>query len=96
MNIGKAIKLCRTSKNVRLLDVAQKTGLSISYLSLVEQGKREANFKILEKISSALDIPMSILIFLGSDNSEFKEISPELYIKFSTLAMELISNKAIE
>lgn len=90
MNIGAAIKICRTSKGLRLQDVANKMGISTSYLSLVEQNKREPNLDFLERAATSLEIPLSILIFIGNDNTKFKEISPELYEKISNIAYELI------
>jgi transcriptional regulator with XRE-family HTH domain len=96
MNIGKAIKLCRIQKSMRLSELAFKSGLSISYLSLIEQGKRDPNISVLESIAKGLDVPLSILVFLGADNSEIKKISPELFEKISTTALELVKASANE
>lgn len=90
MNIGKAIKLCRIQKNLRQIELANTAGISMSYLSLIEQGKRDPNFSVLESIAKGLDVPLSILVFLGADNSEIKNVSPELFEKLSTTALELV------
>ena len=90
MNIGKAIKLCRIQKNLRQSDLAQTAHISVAYLSLLEQGKRDLNFSTLNIIANALDIPVSILVFLGTDGEELKEISPELFNKLSITALELV------
>jgi len=96
MNIGKAIKLCRIQKNMRQSELADLAKISISYLSLIEQGKRDPNFSVLQEISQGLDIPMSILVFLATDNSELKEMSPELFEKLSLTAMDLVKAAANE
>jgi transcriptional regulator with XRE-family HTH domain len=96
MNIGKAIKLCRIQKNMRQFELADLAKISISYLSLIEQGKRDPNFSVLQEISKGLDIPMSILVFLATDNNELKEMSPELFEKLSVTALELVKASANE
>ena len=65
MNLGKAIRLCRTQKDMSLDDLSAKAKISISYLSLLERGKRDPNFSTLESIALGLEIPVSILIFLA-------------------------------
>jgi transcriptional regulator with XRE-family HTH domain len=90
MNIGKAIKICRIQKNLRQSDLAKIANISVAYLSLLEQGKRDMNFSTLNSIANALDIPVSILVFLGTDSEELKEISPDLFNKLSITALELV------
>ena len=66
MNIGKAIKICRHQKGMTQAELAKKSDLSVSYLSLLEQNKRDASISVLEKIANSLNIPLSILLFLAS------------------------------
>lgn len=96
MNIGKAIKICRVQKKMRQADLAESSNISIAYLSLIEQGKRDPNFSVLQAISNGLDVPLSILVFLGTDNAELKEMSPELFEKLSVTALELVKASADE
>jgi len=90
MNIGKAIKICRIRKSMRQSELAALAEISTPYLSLLEQGKRDPNLSVLTAISHGLDIPLSILVFLATDNKELKEISPELFEKLSVTALELV------
>ncbi len=96
MNIGKAIKLCRTQKDMRQSELAVSADISIAYLSLIEQGKRDPNFSVLKAISKGLDIPLSILVFLATDNNELSEISPELFEKLSVTALNLVKASSDE
>lgn len=89
MNIGKAIRLCRTQKDMSLEDLASKAGISVSYLSLLERGKRDPNFSILQKISLGLGVPVSILVFLAAKD-ELNTVSPELADKLANLSLSLI------
>lgn len=92
MNIGRAIKLCRNQKNLTKTKLAELSGLSVSYLTLLEQEKRDPNLSTIDKICQALKIPLTILIFLAADSNEKKELSPELSEKLSFLALSLIGD----
>ena len=94
MHLGKAIKLCRVHKGISRSELASTTELSISYVSLLENNKRDPNLSKLHKISSALDIPISVLLFLASDKNEFESINPELAEKLSLLTLKLIEKSS--
>lgn len=91
MNIGKSIKLIRIQKDLKQIELAEKSKISVSYLSLLEQGKRDPNLSTLSNIAKALGVPLSIIVFLASDNNnEIPEISQELKEKLSYMAQKLI------
>lgn len=92
MNLGKAIKLCRTQRNLTQSDLAERARISVPYLSLLENGKRDPNLSTIENIASALNVPMSILLFLAADNTELDGISPDLAGRLSYTALRLISS----
>ena len=96
MKIGKAIKLIRNKKEINLAELADKCHISSSYLSLIEQGKRNPNFSLISKISSELKVPTSILVFLASDDKEIKELDSDLFNKLSNLTISLIQESAEE
>lgn len=96
MNISKALKLCRTQKGISKTELAQKSDLSVSYLSLLEQGKRDPNLSTIDKLCKALNIPSSIFMFLASDVNELNGISKELAEKLSLTALQLMEADANE
>ena len=61
MDIGGRVRSIRLSKELKLEDIASKTGLSKSFLSNVETGKTSPSINSLEKIAQALEIPISTL-----------------------------------
>lgn len=93
MNIGNAIKTCRTRRNISRAKLAEVTGFSVSYLSLLERNKRDPNISTLEKISDALDVPVPLLMFLASDKKEMSSISPEVAEKLSYIALKSMELK---
>lgn len=86
MNLGKAIKICRTQRGMRQADLAAGAGISTPYLCLLEQGKRDLNLPTLEAIALTLNVPVVILVFLASNEEELDELSPELVKKLSYTA----------
>ena len=66
-SIGATIRKLRSHRELTLKDLAEATGLSLSYLSLIERNKREPSLSNLERISNVFDLPPSILIFLSSN-----------------------------
>lgn len=65
MNLGKAIRLCRTQRNLTQAQLAAQAEMSVSYLSLLERDLRDPNFSTLEKVAKGLGLPVIILIFLA-------------------------------
>lgn len=90
MNISKALKLCRTQKGISKTLLAERADLSISYLTLLEQGKRDPNISTINQLCVALNIPASIFMFLASDVNELNGISKELAEKISLTALQLM------
>ncbi len=90
MNLGKAIRLCRIQKNMRQSELAERAEISVSYLSLLEQGKRDPNFSTIESIAAAIGVPVAVLMFLAATPDELDGISPELAEKISFTALRLI------
>ncbi|MFG9941109.1 helix-turn-helix domain-containing protein [Pseudomonas aeruginosa] len=44
MNVGQAIRLCRTQRGVSQSTIANRANCSVSYLSMLENNKREPTF----------------------------------------------------
>ncbi|OYX79542.1 MAG: transcriptional regulator, partial [Bradyrhizobium sp. 35-63-5] len=56
------IKVLRNWRGLTQIDMAQKTGLSQSYLSGIESGDRGGTVAALRKIAGALDVPLDMLV----------------------------------
>lgn len=79
MDIGEKLKKVRKIRKYRLKDLAEKTNLSISYLSDIENGRSTPPLQTLQILCETLDIPMYEL---------FREIEPML-VKETALNQEL-------
>ena len=64
---GVTIRILRMAAGLTISDLAQKSDISISLLSLIEKGARTPSMEVVKKISLALRIPASSLLLLLCD-----------------------------
>jgi transcriptional regulator with XRE-family HTH domain len=67
--IGEALRTIRSRKGVTQDALSKRTGLTINFLSRLENGKKGVSPQVVERIAEALAIPVSFLYLLG-DRSE--------------------------
>lgn len=85
--LGEALRLLRVLNDVKLVDLANNFGISPSYLSEVENGKKKPNLEILEKYAEHFKVrPSAILFFAeeidsGSISGKAKNIAKQKMIK---------------
>lgn len=90
MNAGYAIRFCRQQKQLSIPALAEKAELSASYISLLERNERDPPLSTLEKIASALEVPLSVLMFIGAGTEELQSLSPEIAEKLSAATLMLL------
>jgi transcriptional regulator with XRE-family HTH domain len=90
LDIGRAIKLCRSQKGWTLRDLSKRTGMTVSHLSMIERNQRDASMTAMQTLANAFGMPLNILIFLAAEPKELTGISNELKEKLSRAALELL------
>ena len=90
MNIGKAIRLCRTQRGLTQAELSRHANISTAYLSLLEQNKRDATVSVLESIAHGLEVPLNIVIFLAADKTELVGLNADIREKLSQATLELL------
>jgi transcriptional regulator with XRE-family HTH domain len=90
MDLGKAIRTCRSQKGLKLADLSKRANLSESYISLLERGERDPSLSSIEAIARALEVPVSLLVFLGSDAAETSSLPAEVREKLSAAIVQLL------
>jgi transcriptional regulator with XRE-family HTH domain len=78
MNVGQAIRLCRTQRKASQTDVAQKANCSVSYLSLLENNKRDPTLSTLIRIAGALRVPIGVLFVLAAETDDLGTVDRKL------------------
>lgn len=90
MKIGRALKTCRTAKNLSLIQLSELAGLSQSYLSMIESGKREPSLTLLEKVVKSLELPMPIFLFLAAEKDELSGLDQETIDRLSAAVLDVV------
>lgn len=69
--IGQRIRNYRTEKGLSQEKLAEMSGCHPTYIGQVERGEKNATLESIEKISSAMNVPLSKLFEkLGEDTDE--------------------------
>ena len=67
---GEALRLIRTFHDVSQSDLASDLGISRSYLSEIESGKKNPSLDLLQKYSTHFNMPLSSLILFSENAGE--------------------------
>ncbi|WP_454832826.1 helix-turn-helix domain-containing protein [Pseudoxanthomonas wuyuanensis] len=78
MNVGQAIRLCRTQQGASQSAIAHRANCSVSYLSMLENNKRDPTLSTITKIAEALHVPIGLLFVLAADQNELGAIDERI------------------
>lgn len=70
VNVGQRLREQRTARDLTIRDLAQKSGLNVNTLSMIENGKASPSIETLQQLSYALEVP--IASFFEEDTPECK------------------------
>ena len=98
MNLGHTIKEQRINKGFNQKAFARLCNISQTYLSQLENNKREPNLSTLKVIGKELNVPLPILFFLSIDEEEIqnatkREIFKELAEPVKALIDDSLNKK---
>lgn len=79
MNLGKAIKLILDKKGFNQKDLAEKSGLSETSISLLMKGHTQPRRETLEAISKVLEVKPEFLLFLSLSKDDVPEEKRSAY-----------------
>ncbi|MCP1354608.1 helix-turn-helix domain-containing protein [Aneurinibacillus migulanus] len=68
--LGKRIKELREQKGLTTVELSQKSGVSQSTISQIENSKRGASTKTIQKLAKALEVPSSYLLQENTDKAK--------------------------
>ena len=86
--LNRALRLIRAYHDLNLSEASQRVGLSKSYVSEMERGRKKVSLDVLQKYSAAFDIPTSSLMLFAErvEDGGFSEES-RVYIADKALRM---------
>lgn len=81
--INKALKLIRQYHKCKQVELADKLGISKSYLSEIESGKKPVSYTLLEKYSETFEIKVSSLVFFSESLNSKNKLSERFRSAFA-------------
>ncbi|MBF0176759.1 MAG: helix-turn-helix transcriptional regulator [Magnetococcales bacterium] len=85
--LNEALKMVRLFHRQNQVQVSQGTGLSKSYISEIESGRKKVSMDVLEKYASYFSMPLSSLLFFAEQSAnqkagdDIREVVAEKVIK---------------
>ena len=61
--LSEALRLIRVFHDMKQVELADRLGISKSYLSEIESGKKQPKIELIERYSSEFGIPVSSILF---------------------------------
>ena len=92
---GEVLRLLRVFNNIKATDLAAQLGISKSYLSEIEHGKKQPTIDLLDKYAEILNIKTSTLLLFSEaldDDSDIKK-DPRKTVAKAALKWLQILNK---
>lgn len=65
--INEALRLVRVFHDYKSYELAEKLGISASYLSEIENGKKKPSFELLNKYSEVFNMRPSTILFFSEE-----------------------------
>lgn len=88
-NLGYVLKLLRIANNMSVKELAEKMGVSSTYITEVEASNRNPSLNTLTKYSEALGVSKSTILYFDEEGSQINYNYQSLLLKI----LEIIVNK---
>lgn len=79
MNLGGTIKKIRKEKKIKQNTLAENCGITATYLSQIENNKKEPGVTLMKNICNELDISTPLLFFKAMDINDVPKHKREKY-----------------
>jgi transcriptional regulator with XRE-family HTH domain len=95
--LNEALRLIRVFHDLNQKDLADKLGISNSYLSEIESGKKTPTLEVIEKYSQVFNMPSSSILFFSENlNNGGKSEKTRKYISNKVIKiLDWISAKSV-
>lgn len=76
--LGQILRDCRKSQGKTLREIAEVTGLSVSFISDIERGRTAPSLKTCEAFSSAYGVPLFVMFAPKEVKEAFEQLLYEI------------------
>ena len=84
--LHRALKLLRTSHDLKQKQLAKQLGISASHLSEVESGQKTPSLVLLERYGEVFEVPVSSILFLA-ENIDCQPHNSQALVSLKVLAL---------
>lgn len=92
MDLGSIIKEIRKDKKFSQKEFAELCNISQTYLSQIENNKKDPNISTLKNIATHLNVPLPILFFRALTEEDIPESKKESFDTISPIVNNLIKS----
>lgn len=92
IGLGRKIRFKRKSNGLTQEQLAERTGISISFLGHIERGSRKASLETLVKLANALEVSLDYLLQDSLDSFILSTPHPESQIEALNEIQEILDN----
>ena len=92
MNLGQGIRTFRKGRGWRQNVFAKKAGISQTYLSQIESGKRIPDTQVLVKIASEFNLPLAVFMWKTLELSDIESRKIEAFKLLKPIIDSLIDS----
>jgi len=97
MNIGAGIKLIRKNLGMQQSQLARRSGITQTALSLIETGAQKPSHNTVRKICDTLNISESLIYIISIEESDVPENKKEIYSpmcsSLKSMVMQVVNEK---
>lgn len=93
MNLGNTVMELRERQGIKQGELAEKLGISQTYLSQIENNKKIPNISLLEKVGVELSIPLPFLFYLSLDEKDISKDKLEHFKKLDPFIKNFIAEQ---
>lgn len=91
MQFGSTIKQLRKKQGIKQQLLADRIGVTQTYLSLLESDQKTPSLNLIQLLSKELDIPASILAYLTLNKDDISDNKQDTFKKLNPLIEDLIN-----
>lgn len=86
-HVGQAIRFVRLAQGMSQEELANKSGVSDTFISFVENGNRTPSWDVAERICEALGVSLTLIAMLLEKNHPFVQpIIPLAYMELARIS----------
>lgn len=99
MKLGETIARIRRRRGLLQTELAERSGISATYLSQIENDKKDPTLSVLRAISAELDVPLPIIFFTALERrdvpAEKREVFDMLQAPVNAMITELFMDEPV-